>query len=500
MSCRRGNGDLLKASRLMKEMSLGGPSRDSLENQRDIPRSGDLMQSVPDDVLAEIFQAGTLLCRDSVDDHAVGFDFTPKLPFPNLVSSVSRRWRDVALSSPRLWTTIVFNCDRMTNYEGPSLWIERSGACLLDITISVSPWNFWEPSDLKSAMDQIIPHISRWYRFTVETLSQNTFETVVAPLRTASAPYLRDLKMISDKDGSLSATDVTSNICDHIFTGGAPSLAEARLIGPYCMYTPPFTRLTYLQLGGCNLSVDITITADCLRDLLTASPFLTDLILQRLDIVLPLNTSVSDIQIPSLCSLAMISSSHRPNFWKLFSLLSLPKLETLVFCQMSPFGEMFIEFGPQSYSTVTVLELVKCGRIHQSLAKSLYSSLPSIIHFSLIESSGMIPEPHVRSDSDGPVIWPHLKTVTISYPLKYETICDFIDDREKMGHPLETVNVWSRIEWKIAAVIKLDNESKSNPLYLAGLESAIKEVEYEEYDDREERFHPNDYDRYGDSD
>jgi hypothetical protein len=351
-------------------------------------------------------------------------------------------------------------------------------------------------------MDQIIPHISRWYRFRVGTLSRNTVETVVAPLRTASAPHLRDLKMLSDNDNSLRALLTnTSSIRDRIFTGGAPSLAEVRLTGPYCLYTPPFTRLTYLELGGFYQSINITVTANWLRDLLTGSPFLTDLVLQHLDIEFPLNTSVSDIQIPSLCSLAMISSSHRPSFWKLFSLLSLPKLETLVICQMSQLGEMFLEFGPQSYPTVTVLELVKCGRIHQSLAESLYSSLPSIIHFSLIESSGMIPEhPHVRSDSDGPVIWPHLKTVTISYPLKYETICDFIDNREKMGHPLETVHVWSRIRWKIAAVIKLDNESKSNPLYLVGLESAIEEVEYEEYDERdEEHLTSNDFDWYGNS-
>jgi hypothetical protein len=46
-----------------------------------------------------------------------------------------------------------------------------------------------------------------------------------------------------------------------------------------------------------------------------------------------------------------------------------------------------------------------------------------------------------------------------------------------MGHPLETVNVWSRIRQEIA-VIKLDN---ANPLYLAGLKSAIKEVDYEEH-------------------
>jgi hypothetical protein len=492
MSHKRQNSDLLKATHLMEEVSLG--DRDSLENQRDIPRSSNLMQSVPDDVLAEIFQAGTSMSRDPVGDRFI--DYLPKLPFPHLVSSVSRRWRDVALCSPRLWTTIVFNSDGMTNHEGPSLWIERSGACLLDITISTNPWNF--DNLLESAMDQIIPHTGRWRRFTAEGLSKDMVQTVVARLRTASAPHLREFKMISEYKYSLGTTDVTSSVCDRVFIGGAPSLTEARLIGPYHTYTPPLTGLTCLQLGGSHQANDtVKISANCFRDFLTASPFLTDLVLHCLDVVFPLNTTVSDIQIPSLRSLTM---SRTFNFWKLFSLLSLPKLETLALGQISQFDDTSIDFGTQSYATVTALKLVRCRRIHDSLAKLICSSFPSITHLDLIKSSGLVLEhPHVRSDSDGAIIWPHLKTLTISYPVKYETICDFIDNRKEMGHPLETVGMWSRFRREIE-VFKLDNESKLNVQYPADLQSAMEEVENEEYEDRreeEDHFTSTDFDGYG---
>ena len=479
MSHKRQNSDLLKATHLMEEASLGG--RDSLENQRDIRRSNDLVQSVPDDILAEIFQAGTSMCKNPVGKLFV--DDPPKLPFPHLVSSVSRRWRDVALCSPRLWTTIVFNCNGTTNHEGPSLWIERSGECLLDITISISlrPWNFKDSqSNLKSAMDQIIPHTSRWRRFTVDSLSHSMVETVVAPLRTASAPHLQDFAVIFKTimiDGFR-----TRDVCDRLFTGGAASLTAARLIGHH-IYTPPLTGLTYLELGGSYRANNVVrISANGLRDILTASPFLTDLVLCRLDIVFSLNTTVSDIQIPSLRSLTMSRTFH---FWKLFSLLSLPKLETLALGQISQFDDTSIDFGPQSYATVTALKLVRCAGIHHSLAKSIYSSFPSIIHLDLIESSGLVPEhPHIRSDRDGAIIWPYLKTLTISYPVKYDTICEFIDNRREMGHPLGTVGVWSRFRREIE-VFKLDNESKSNFQYPAGLKSAMEEVEYQEYDDED---------------
>jgi len=148
---------------------------------------------------------------------------------------------------------------------------------------------------------------------------------------------------------------------------------------------------------------------------------------------------------------------------------------------MSQLGAPCIDIGPQSYGTVTALRLVQCGRIQHSLVKSLYSSFPSIIHLELIESSGLVEEHLLRNNSDLAVIWPHLKTITISYPMKYKTICDFINNHREMGHPLGTINVWSQIRRKIE-VFKLDDGSKLNFQHPAGLKSAMKEVEYEEHE------------------
>jgi len=393
----------------------------------------------------------------------------------------------------------------MTNHEGPSLWIERSGACLLDITILTGySWSFRSvESNLRIAMDQIMPHTGRWRRFTVDLRSQDAVKMVVPRLHAASAPHLRDFRMTWSCDDRSrhfwTPTDATSTVCYRLFTGGAASLTETRLIGVY-IYTPPLTGLTYLQLGGTYLATE-EITANCLRDLLTASPFLINLELQRLDIVFPLGTSrVSDIQIPSLCSLSMSKVSSRAlDFWKLFSLFYLPKLDTLGLAYISQFSKPLTDIGPQSHPTVTVLQLIKCGRIHHSLAKSLHSSFPSIIQLDLMESSGLILEyPHVQSDGDLAIIWPHLKTITISYPVKYETICDFIDSRKEMGHPLGTINVWSRIRQQME-VVKLDYLSESKFQYPADLESTIKEVEHEEWEQYadDNRLTSQDFDRYG---
>ena len=497
--------DLLEVTCLMGEVSLGG--RDSLQSQRDIPHSSGLVQSVPDEVLAEIFQAG----RDSDDSVNIDYSSLPfPHPFPHLVSSVSRRWRDVALNSPRLWTTIVINCDQMTyRREGSpckdsSLCIERSKACLLDITILTrsSFRDYHLENNLQTAMDQIMPHTSRWRRFTVNNLrSQNMIDAVIPRLRTASAPHLRYFQITFDFP---TPTYASSNACVRLFTEGAASLTDARLIGTY-IYTPPLTGLTYLQFGGTPLE-DMEITVNFLRDLVTAPLFLIKLDLQRLDIVFPLDTtsSVSDIQIPSLCSLVMSRVSSRGHdFWKLFSLFSLPKLDTLTLAHMSQFSEPLTDIGHQIYATVTVLGLLHCNHIHHSLAKSLYSSFPSINQLDVVGSSGLVLEPpYVRYDGDLAVIWPRLETITITYPVTYGMIRDFIDNRKEMGHPLGVVNVWSRIRRK-REVCKLDYGFKSRFQYAPGLASAIEEVEYEEYDDRryeEEHLSSRDFEGYeGDS-
>ena len=145
---------------------------------RDIPGSMSHIQSLPNELLAGIFESGTSLCTGHPE---------LRLPFQHLVSSVSRKWRAVVLSSPGLWTTIVFDCLWSPQFKCASLWIERSGACLLDITIFINPIS---SDSAKSAMDRVIPHTHRWRQFRVVTFPQSMFETIAAPLHSAAAPHL----------------------------------------------------------------------------------------------------------------------------------------------------------------------------------------------------------------------------------------------------------------------------------------------------------------------
>jgi hypothetical protein len=74
------------------ESRRSGGGHEGLTVSSHIACSTAVMESVPNEVLAEIFEAGTLMCSGLHDD----------LPFAHLVSSVCRKWRIVAIHSLRL--------------------------------------------------------------------------------------------------------------------------------------------------------------------------------------------------------------------------------------------------------------------------------------------------------------------------------------------------------------------------------------------------------------
>ncbi|OBZ65560.1 hypothetical protein A0H81_14409 [Grifola frondosa] len=92
------------------------------------------VQSLPTEVLVMIFKAG---CRMPHPDPVSDSGDPRRIPFPLLVSSVSRYWRDVAINTPSLWTNITIKQTKPLGWV--PLCLQRSGGQLLDITIDCRP-------------------------------------------------------------------------------------------------------------------------------------------------------------------------------------------------------------------------------------------------------------------------------------------------------------------------------------------------------------------------
>ena len=91
------------------------------------------------------------------------------LPTPFLLGAVCRGWRQLAWSTPELWTSLAFSfSDSMDSVKIPHLvadWLERSGS--LPLTLKVSyPFDSMDSDDLvefKPIMDTLDQHSGRWY-------------------------------------------------------------------------------------------------------------------------------------------------------------------------------------------------------------------------------------------------------------------------------------------------------------------------------------------------
>ncbi|KAJ7645406.1 hypothetical protein DFH06DRAFT_998357 [Mycena polygramma] len=159
---------------------------------------------------------------DSEDSEDDGEDVEPYLPFQILVSHVCKHWREIALGTHTLWTTIKFVGH--LNAEKGRAWLERSNGLPLDIFIDCTdmhdpehnddhegehthphphPHPHLEPEptepcvsidDLKVILDMIMPHVAQWRVFEVSVNFYTYMYEVLSRLaQCPSAPLLEEL-------------------------------------------------------------------------------------------------------------------------------------------------------------------------------------------------------------------------------------------------------------------------------------------------------------------
>ena len=446
----------------------GGP----LERDEHIPNPA-CIESLPNEILATIFEAGVSIsqCQPGT------------LPFQCEISGVNRHWRTVAVSTPRLWSTILFQCDTKINLDHLYLWMDRSVPCGLDITIVVQPHLMCE-SNMALAIDRIILHVDRWQRLTIKDTTGYVVNSVLESFHTACAPRLQHFDLSVPYD-----YDHFNRPRDNIFTGGAPALTSARIVGLCRVCTPPLVGLTALHFGGaCRASGSIQLSHDEFRDLLTASSSLADLTLEALNLQSSPDTSASNVHIPSLRTLSLNFAYCEDSFVQVFTLLSTPNLETLSLAHMTTkqtkvaFPTLLSETNAPKYPALHTLKLFRCSTFREysdEPSDGFFSTFSSVAHLYLISTSTFILKPTIFHQTDK-IPWPHLRSVTI-LP---KVLPDVLWTRKASGHPIATAYVpherfssheilWSRIG-KDVEVRKVDDASDFVQ-YPGGLDHCLEE-------------------------
>ncbi|KAK0487597.1 hypothetical protein IW261DRAFT_628939 [Armillaria novae-zelandiae] len=193
-------------SKALKFMSWGSKNRRATRSTA-ISR---INERLPNELLAYIF-ATTI----------IGLLPKERRSFLALVCSVCGHWRDVAIETSELWTTIYIHSPK--DIPSVKLFLERSKAQLLDVDIQVTfgleRWfglNPWEASDGHHRGLRVVgltsDHLWRTRTLSLCLDDANDAERISALYRPLSAPHLISLFIYIEQE-SQSATILLDSIC-----------------------------------------------------------------------------------------------------------------------------------------------------------------------------------------------------------------------------------------------------------------------------------------------
>ncbi|KAJ6520538.1 hypothetical protein C8R45DRAFT_1205484 [Mycena sanguinolenta] len=235
------------------------------------------IRRIPIEMLAEIFSQLTVIEAESSRSSDL-YDFVDDASFlamadklirpglrkaPLIFCKVSRQWRAIALSTPRLWNSISLDCtDRRTSIFLCDMWLKRSGS----LPLSIRLYRRWSGNAQQEVVDDcqdllrtILPYAARWRLIDIVNLPAASFDVFDG--------YLPD---------SLPALEALFIDCDSPSVSsweGLPIAPKLRLLrfrdidvntgaGEWSAF--PWSQLTNIDVGRCS-------TYDCLQILREAS-------------------------------------------------------------------------------------------------------------------------------------------------------------------------------------------------------------------------------------
>jgi len=263
---------------------------------------------------------------------------------PNVLTSVCIAWKNIALGTPELWSSILVEIQKGVCYPDKRVveaWLERSGSSPLSISIEerdpflrsssagvdltlptvpdAEPESEHPTESAVSSMFEVfIPHHSRWQKVHVRYKDAWSEKTGFASLpKDTSFPLLEELYL--EKSYWLEQDDV-DRITSTMLS--APRLHSVNWLSqkPFTTLTFPWAQLTHFWLGH------IISMAEGLR-IITFCPYLTSL---ELTLILPVQITIMSNSVSVVHNnLQRLHLSTAGSLGILFDKLTLPALKDL---------------------------------------------------------------------------------------------------------------------------------------------------------------------------
>ncbi|KAJ3490445.1 hypothetical protein NLI96_g1440 [Meripilus lineatus] len=228
---------------------------------------------LPNELLSHIFYLG---CQDELDLDSL----PPNTPrFEVLVSHVCQHWRNVALATSALWTTIHFRTN--SHRDRANQYLARSKQNLIDISVDTTSEKdhisgktlFRE--EFKPVFEIVTPHINRWKSLTLKVRDLTCKRYAREVLSTCgSATRLESLQLWHIEEWGTAERLFTAIGPPPVlvFEGSLPALKHISLIG----VNLPWTHSRFLEgletIDFALHSDDVRIPYDLWHRMLSRSP------------------------------------------------------------------------------------------------------------------------------------------------------------------------------------------------------------------------------------
>ncbi|TDL18149.1 hypothetical protein BD410DRAFT_510432 [Rickenella mellea] len=292
------------------------PEKDSATIQRLLP-----------ELLSEIF----LHCLPYPEDYQYSIRNLSQAPL--FLGRVCSRWRNVSISSPKLWSSFTIGEDDSMpvfyskedmdvackkDFEATRLWISRSGSVPLSIQMYY-PRSYSSAATVQKILRSVVSQSWRWKQVVIHTLSE--FQNIIlAPFRTGPLPQLLVFDSTISGDSSLGTST------DLVVLSSALRLQKLRISGGsvHIDFGDGENDIKNLDIGS---SVDSRDSLAYLTTIFDHCPSLTHLTIS----VMESETSFPPIPpaIIEFSCLSHLSVSARKDPGPLFDQLFLPALISL---------------------------------------------------------------------------------------------------------------------------------------------------------------------------
>lgn len=306
------------------------------------------IHSLPNELLAHTFAIGSLAqCLSDTSNWPT---------FPIVISHVSRKWREVAISSPPVWCNLFFTDSESTVGCYEDLFLPRSGTHPLNITVDVS-----DGESSRRILPIILPHILRWWKLSITVRDVVGVCRFLHSLEGSYAPLLRHFHFCCyDEESTVPSMSSWTGFTEWM-ASNSNHLSSFKIRGVHLEHPPLLHGLTALHF----ISRETQLKYNEISKLISSSPSLETLVLHMASVEFPTDDDVSIIPVPSLRSLAM--RVYKRPFSYLLTLLAVPALECLEivstdFDEIVTFVDLFDREGrlPQ-FHNVHTLKLFYCG-------------------------------------------------------------------------------------------------------------------------------------------